>query len=1060
MKGGCVLNTGTKAIRRPLFFLLMFLFVLLFVVCNTSTAHAKKLAYIQVTVDTSNWSIVGGVISYSYNSWANDALEPVRVGASELETLSNASADPSVGGQLLEDLDTDTERQMQFTQIGGAREKKLCLSFPGTISTLKKANDRDRERATIVKDLLIYDLNTAIHFIYPDLQKNTDLGQFTDKLAILLKTLKVDSSGRLVGGTISSDGKTFRISAPTATEVSDYIGSFPDISLTAADYVKITDGDTTLILCYRIPKGYVPINGRTMPDGLRVLSDADDAPYVTWGMLCYEAVANYLLEGDQSVDTSNVYAGKPGTLEKAFAELVKGLLDGLRNILGTWNMDELIFNTGVRGGRSYVGGIFPSSWEPAIWTLFFVFELIGIAILLYAIIHNVVKKATSTVNPVARVSMMEQLQDILMVAIGLAVMPVLLQIVIGLSGSLVDIFRAGVGEDSVRESFSAFRSSNGGLAQVIMEFLYFGAEIFFNFFYGIRSLAVAALIILAPLFLSFIAIDGKRKNLTKTWMKELLANILIQPIHAFVLMIVLILPASSHQFDNLIAIYALIPFTNMIRNLFFGESGGFASQVADRAKKTTNLVMAGVAAAGTGAVVAGIGAGAGIYKGKKASLPGGNEGSEANGGSTNQGESTESSGGMGAESFASNKPSSSFGEASTNAAGMDRPAATVSATRSSQSGSGGSSAINVPASGGLSDAASGERIPTNAENTFDPISNTSQLAENDSPSPARSVAKGAGTVAAGIAGIGLAAAGGTMYALTGRSFGRGMMQMGQNLTSGAGAKAGQFLSRHSGNKPSAGSANKIGANQAGNSPLGNHQEDPYDDGENMLSVLNNSGTGYTEPDGSTIQTLNKSDMQTAGFEDVSYTPAPKGSKEEGITTIRTNENLPENEKARLEAAAQVFKTGTPEQKAAYQQASGIQYAAAETNMKTGQSTGRYLYQTKASEAYQKNGWSVQSDRTQKGAEPSYTVRTSPSVTNPHIATTPDAKIGHNDLREAEAELRETLNNAPDLAADIPQPDEANMRNQSDSNTVGNLEGSEPNIVPDFSDDDILPEDFY
>lgn len=80
-----------------------------------------------------------------------------------------------------------------------------------------------------------------------------------------------------------------------------------------------------------------------------------------------------------------------------------------------------------------------------------------------------------------------------------------------------------------------------------------------------------------------------------TWAKELLANILVQPIHTFCITVILLLPASSHGFDNLIALYAIIPFTSMVRSLFFGPAGGFVDQVAGKGAAVTNGAIAGAA---------------------------------------------------------------------------------------------------------------------------------------------------------------------------------------------------------------------------------------------------------------------------------------------------------------------------------------------------------------------------------------------------------------------------------------------------------------------------------
>ena len=108
--------------------------------------------------------------------------------------------------------------------------------------------------------------------------------------------------------------------------------------------------------------------------------------------------------------------------------------------------------------------------------------------------------------------------------------------------------------------------------------LFFGVQVYFNFFYALRALTTAILIIMAPMMVAMITIaclstfmtiptsriiaamisvkinnaqivgsiliimapmmvamitiSSSRKQTTMTWAKELLANILVQPIHA------------------------------------------------------------------------------------------------------------------------------------------------------------------------------------------------------------------------------------------------------------------------------------------------------------------------------------------------------------------------------------------------------------------------------------------------------------------------------------------------------------------------------------------------
>ena len=334
--------------------------------------------------------------------------------------------------------------------------------------------------------------------------------------------------------------------------------------------------------------------------------------YINWFMLIYEAFNNYALDGDEAVTSDNVYSGKPNQLTQALVGVFGSILDGLRGMLGLWSMDELLFNVGFRG-KGYVGGIFPVSWEPYVWSLFTFMEIIAAMILLFGIINNVIKKAASTINTIQRLHFMSQLQDLFVCAIALALLPIVLRIVISLCSSFTQIIYAIVPDNvttgekrTISESIARFGAGSGSLGGIIAQFLYFGIQISYNFIYAMRSFAVAILIIIAPVMIAMISVSNARKQATIQWMKELLAQICIQPIHSFCMAVILLLPPSSHGFDNILALYALLPFTSVLKSFFFGSAGSWADQASQKASKR----MTGTMAAGTlgvaGAVAGGV----------------------------------------------------------------------------------------------------------------------------------------------------------------------------------------------------------------------------------------------------------------------------------------------------------------------------------------------------------------------------------------------------------------------------------------------------------------------
>ena len=135
---------------------------------------------------------------------------------------------------------------------------------------------------------------------------------------------------------------------------------------------------------------------------------------------------------------------------------------------------------------------------------------------------------------------MSQLQDLFVCAIALALLPIVLRIVISLCSSFTQIIYAIVPDNvttgekrTISESIARFGAGSGSLGGIIAQFLYFGIQISYNFIYAMRSFAVAILIIIAPVMIAMISVSNARKQATIQWMKELLAQICIQPIHSF-----------------------------------------------------------------------------------------------------------------------------------------------------------------------------------------------------------------------------------------------------------------------------------------------------------------------------------------------------------------------------------------------------------------------------------------------------------------------------------------------------------------------------------------------
>jgi len=533
-----------------------FFFLLLLILCFhlSVPANAYSVVHIQASIDLATWEIVTGVVrdevgltasSPEWKRMDKDVLdELIRYEYNSLDRIDEgkvATRDKSVAHSGLVSGLANLGHS-----IGIGAEENRVLTFPTNQTNRNSSTSTDMESALNANNAIVFDLNQAFK-IYCERNNITK----TPDATAMLTAMK---------GFISS----------TAPSSGDYITYFSDS----------TGSDTTQ---YR----------------WRVDKYTGSTEKITWSMLIVEAFTNFSLEGEEAVDADNVYSGNPNQLTKAVVGLFSDILDSLRSILGLWSMDELLFNEGWRS-TGYVGGIFPTSWEPTVWALFMFTEIIAAMIVLVGIIMCVLKQAAATMNTVARIHAMSQIQDMLVCGLALALLPLALRMVIALSGNLVSIISAIRPESletgnpkTVQEMVRRFSSGNGTFGGIIAQFLFFGAQVYFNFFYALRALSTAVLIIMAPMMISFITVSSAKKQVTMTWLKELLANILVQPIHTFCVTVILLLPTSTHGFDNLIAIYALIPFTAMIRSLFFGPAGGFVDQAANRGTAITNGAIAG-----------------------------------------------------------------------------------------------------------------------------------------------------------------------------------------------------------------------------------------------------------------------------------------------------------------------------------------------------------------------------------------------------------------------------------------------------------------------------------
>ncbi|MBM6722589.1 hypothetical protein [Pseudoflavonifractor phocaeensis] len=589
-------------------------------------------AYIQTTVDTSSWDILAGVVNYTAGTGGHQ-IESQRVGKGTLDALAKSET-PSDSG-------LDNLIDVGLGQVGGDTTQNLVLCFPGSMS-FSGWNDsstaEDTARAQLIRNSMIYDLNAAFKFVYGD-EYGTYTPQVTNGNDTPDERLKkyAEDMDNFLSHIPGTPGESFGVNGAIIAKTDDvtYPKNPVDSEIAEANYgkdyyVSITrDGETRTFL-YRMLKGY-GVEGTGLPE-----PTGDSTKYIHWGTLAVEAFVNYSSDESLQVTADNVYDSEPGAIEGAVAKLFGGFVEWLANTLGLWSFDELIFNGGVRGTNTYIGGVFPRTWEPTIWTFFFFAEVAAVIMLLYAIIYNVGRKAMATIDPVARASAIEQIKYLFIVAFLLAVIPIVLPLLISVSYELTGVFHDALGGATAEQRFRKLASTSGGLGAVLSYLLYLGAVIYFNVFYVFRALAIALLIILGPIFVAMMALSESKRQLAMAWFKEFCANLFIQPLQALMLSFILLVPDTGRNIDSIVMAYIMIPLTNLLRQMFFGSSGGLADRVGQQGKQAgTNVARTlgrGAAGFALGAVGGGIAGGDAALKAGKGELAEAKNGGKEGGG--------------------------------------------------------------------------------------------------------------------------------------------------------------------------------------------------------------------------------------------------------------------------------------------------------------------------------------------------------------------------------------------------------------------------------------------
>lgn len=561
--------------KRFISSLFLIVMVLLF---SPMQAHAHNAYYVSTLIDLSNNLYHAEVINDKESFFSKEAkhLEYTVGNFTNIKEYDKLPSRERVNedGEELSEEEQKKKDEEALTADESKETKILAFSFPSAEmkdNGEKHATREDSDKAYKVATYVVPGLNDAIVFVnnYRKPSSPNELYEITEKI---INTLP--SGGSF---TIGKESFTSTIGAPAKFKVAK--------GFVAKDYVTITKADTkdSITVPYRFKKGY-----KGTDDVFK-----EDKEYITWNLLAYHANTAYFVK-DIALQNSAQIA-KPNKVEVLFAELMESLGTQIRTILGLYSIQELVFNDGVRGTSAFIMGAFPKAWGDIALIYHMIFQGFAWSLIMFGIVKSLAQRGLATINSNLRVSLLESFQGFVVAAIGLVMAPVVIGILLYINLLIVNFF------GSIAPDFDDLAGAQSGiLGGALVQLVFIGLSIYYNFIYIIRSVTLVILIILAPLLISMFAFGGNWKGLFWSGFKEFIANLYVQSFHALILASFFGLTLSSRGIESLVVMMSIIPMTEFFKRLILGNAGEATSQMG----------MASTAMAGGIA-----GAGASIFKG-------------------------------------------------------------------------------------------------------------------------------------------------------------------------------------------------------------------------------------------------------------------------------------------------------------------------------------------------------------------------------------------------------------------------------------------------------------
>jgi hypothetical protein len=555
--------------KRGLAFLIFFL-ILLFPI----RTFAHNAYFLQVLIDDHRFQYIGSVVEDN---------------ASYFETESK-HLEKELGkfGGLDQKVHPKKDDYEKYVKDKNLTDDIMTFTFsPTEISgwygnAKNHATSEDVNKAYKAQENLMAGLNDALRIVnggkdFTSVEKMIDKGE-------ALATAMNNASG---AGTAKLGDYTINVNVKK-------LPGEPQKGFTEKDYMYIKDKDGNIYeFIFRSKKGYVATGEGSKADAQDEYKK--DTSYITWNQLMFQANYAYKVHGYNLKTGAEL--SKPGPVEEAVVSMLGNTFNQLRNLLGLYDINDLVFNEGIRGSSAWTHGIMSKQWSEKAIAYHWIFQALAWSVITFAIVKNLVQRNFATINPAMRLSLMESVQDLLITGVLLANAIPVINMFMYLNAKLVAVFASTAPDFANLAELNAYSNMLGG---ILIQFFYLGVSIYLNFVYIMRAITIAILIASAPLFIVSIAFGGKWKQLFNTWMKELIGNIFLQSFHAFMLSFFFAISTSSRGIEGMIVLMALIPMTEFFRTMVMGQGGGISHSMGMKSMAQAGSLVGGALSTATG----------------------------------------------------------------------------------------------------------------------------------------------------------------------------------------------------------------------------------------------------------------------------------------------------------------------------------------------------------------------------------------------------------------------------------------------------------------------------